>query len=46
MSSASEGWCRYPESCRGAVDGDGIAVRGEEVRDAVSSRLRQAGLVT
>lgn len=37
----------YTEACPGATIGDGIAVRGEEVRDAgdaVSSWLRRVGL--
>lgn len=38
----------YVQACRGATVGDGLAVRGEEVRDAgdaVSSWLRQVALV-
>jgi len=37
----------YADACPGATLGEGIAVRGEEVRqadDAVSSWLRRAGL--
>jgi hypothetical protein len=37
----------YAQACRGAMVGDGLAVRGEEVRQAgaaVSSWLRRAGL--
>jgi hypothetical protein len=38
----------YASSCPGAVIGDGLAVRGEEVRDAgpdVESWLRRTGLL-
>jgi hypothetical protein len=38
----------YAEACPGATVGDGLAVRGEEVRDAgdaVTTWLERAGLV-
>lgn len=38
----------YGQACRGATLGEGLAVRGEEVRQAdgdVSSWLRRAGLL-